>query len=238
MTKNTQAFPHHIAIVMDGNGRWAKKRFLPRSAGHQAGRKAVERIINAALEKNIAILTLFAFSSENWLRPADEVNSLMTMFMKGLTENTQALHEQQVRIRFIGQIDGLDVKLQEKMVATEALTKNNSRLQLVLAINYCGQLDIVQATKTLSLQVLNKELDVNDISIERFNATLYSTDLAPPDLFIRTSGELRLSNFLLWQLAYSELYFTETLWPDFDEKALDLALTAFAARKRRYGVLK
>lgn len=229
--------PTHVAIVMDGNGRWAKKRFLPRTAGHQAGRKAVEKIIKAALERGIAILTLFAFSSENWQRPKDEVDTLMTMFMKGLTENVPALHEKQIRIRFIGHIEGLSPALQEKIQATEALTQHNTRLQLVLAMNYGGQMDILHATQRLVQQALAQEIDGQDITLERFNAALSTTDLAPPDLFIRTSGELRLSNFLLWQLAYSELYFTDTLWPDFDAAALDLALSAFSTRKRRFGAL-
>jgi len=229
--------PLHVAIVMDGNGRWAKKRFLPRAAGHQAGRKAVEKIIKAAIERNIAILTLFAFSSENWQRPKDEVDTLMAMFMKGLTESVPALHEQHIRIRFIGHIEGLSPALQEKIKATEALTKDNTRLQLVLAMNYGGQMDILHATQRLAQQVLSQEIGLQDITLERVNASLSTTDLAPPDLFIRTSGELRLSNFLLWQLAYSELYFTDTLWPDFDAKALDLALAAFSTRKRRYGAL-
>ena len=235
--KKIPALPKHIAIVMDGNGRWAKKRFLPRSAGHQAGRKAVERIIKAALARNIQVLTLFAFSSENWSRPASEVNTLMTMFMKGLIESVPALHEKNIRIRFIGDIQGLSVALQEKIAETEALTLHNGHLQLVLAINYGGQNDILQATKQLCSLVQQQTISLNDITVDRFNALLYTTDLCPPDLFIRTSGELRISNFLMWQLAYSELYFTETLWPDFDEQALDLALEAFAQRKRRFGAV-
>ena len=233
----TPTLPQHIAIVMDGNGRWAKKRFLPRTAGHQAGRKAVENIIKAALERHIPILTLFAFSSENWTRPACEVNALMTMFMKGLTDSVSALHQKNIRIRFIGDIQGLNPALQQEIARTEALTRDNNQLQLVLAINYGGQLDIVHAAKQLAQQVVNQQLTVDAINAELLQNALYSNDLPPPDLFIRTSGELRLSNFLLWQLAYSELYFTNTLWPDFDSKALDLALTDFAQRKRRYGAV-
>lgn len=231
----TNSTLHHVAIVMDGNGRWAKKRLLPRAAGHKAGQKTVEKMIKAAIERDIRVLTLFAFSSENWQRPAAEVHTLMDMFMKGLAEHTPALHDKQVRLRLIGDRQRLDPALQQKIFEAESLTANNQRLQLVLAINYGGQLDITQAAQALAAQVHSGQLAVADITIERFNHQLYSGDLPPPDLFIRTSGELRLSNFLLWQLAYSELYFTETLWPDFSEKDLDLAIQTFSERKRRFG---
>lgn len=233
----TPYLPQHIAIVMDGNGRWAKKRFLPRTAGHHAGRKTVEKMIKAALERQIKVLTLFAFSSENWHRPNEEVSTLMNMFMQGLTDHSEALHQQQVRLRFIGHIQALEPALQKKIHEAERLTAANDRLQLVLAINYGGQLDIVQAAQQLAEQVRQQQLKTEDITPESFTAALYTGDLPPPDLFIRTSGELRLSNFLLWQLAYSELYFTDTLWPDFDEKALDLAIEAFSKRQRRFGKL-
>lgn len=226
---------YHVAIVMDGNGRWAKKRLLPRAAGHKAGQKTVEKMIKAAIERDIRVLTLFAFSSENWQRPAEEVHTLMNMFMKGLTEHTPTLHDKGVRLRLIGDRQRLDLALQQKILESENLTANNQRLQLVLAINYGGQLDITQAAQTLAAQVKQGQLAIEDITAERFNLQLYSGDLPAPDLFIRTSGELRLSNFLLWQLAYSELYFTETLWPDFSEKDLDKALKTFAERKRRFG---
>ncbi len=232
---NEISAPTHVAIVMDGNGRWAKKRFLPRAMGHRAGRETVRRIVVAATEQGVKVLTLFAFSSENWGRPFEEVEQLMEMFLNGLKTEVPKMHEKGVRIRFIGNIAQLNTALQQGIQEAEALTKNNTLLQLVIAVNYGGQWDVVQAAQQLAQQVKDNQLTVADIQPEKLTTTLSTKDLPPVDLFIRTSGEIRISNFLLWQLAYSELYFTEVLWPDFSSEHFAEALAEFAKRKRRFG---
>lgn len=232
---NKTFVPQHIAIVMDGNGRWAKKHLLPRSMGHRAGADTTQRIVTAAAKAGVKALTLFAFSSENWQRPTEEVNDLMTLFLTRLEKKLDELNQQGIRLRFIGAIEALNADLQKRFVEAEQLTKNNSLLNLVVAVNYGGQWDIVQACKKVYAALDANQLTLAELTPEQFSQQLSTEDLPPPDLFIRTSGELRISNFLLWQLAYTELYFTDVLWPDFDEEQLQLALDSYALRKRRFG---
>ncbi|MCI0667469.1 MAG: isoprenyl transferase [Methylococcaceae bacterium] len=242
MTKQTKneeqdnsEVPRHIAIVMDGNGRWAKKRILPRTAGHQAGVKAVQKVLKRCGERGVDVLTLFAFSSENWRRPVEEVHVLMELFVSTLEEQTETLHENGIRLRFIGDKSAFSEKLQQEIANSEEKTKNNSRLTLVIAANYGGRWDILQAAKKIARDVERGTISADSISLESIDSRLSFPDLPEPDLFIRTGGEYRISNFLLWQLAYTELYFTDTLWPDFNEKSLDLAIEAYAGRQRRFG---
>ncbi|MEE4376867.1 MAG: isoprenyl transferase [Candidatus Competibacteraceae bacterium] len=235
-TSDPQArIPNHIAIVMDGNGRWAKRRLLPRPAGHREGAKAVRRIAKACQEQNVDVLTLFAFSSENWQRPASEVNFLMELFLTTLRTEVRRLLENNIRIRFIGERAAFTQELQTLMDEAETKTAANSGLILVIAANYGGRWDILQATRQLAQQVLAGHVDPQAISCEHIQQYLCLHDLPEPDLFIRTGGEQRISNFLLWQLAYTEFFFTDQLWPDFDTHSLDEALLAFAQRQRRFG---
>jgi len=233
----TENLPRHIAIIMDGNGRWAKKRFLPRVAGHSAGVEAARQIVKLCAKKKIQVLSLFAFSSENWNRPAHEVNHLMELFLTGLEREVTLLHENNIQLRFIGDRVRFSEKLRQKILEVETLTQHNSGLVLMIAADYGGQWDICQAARQLANEVETGQLHSEDITPEKIAAKLAFADLPHPDLFIRTSGELRISNFMLWQLAYAELYFTDTLWPDFDEKALEKALAHYASRERRYGNL-
>lgn len=230
--------PRHIAIIMDGNGRWAKKRKLPRIAGHKVGVDSVRAIVRACSDKGIEVLTLFAFSVENWKRSKEEVGFLMRLFIKVLEIEAKKLHKEKVCIRFIGDLESLDSKLQKVIKSTEDLTKKNTGLKLVIAINYSGKWDITNAARNIAAKLEKGELLAKDISIELFNAYTQLSDLPPPDLLIRTSGELRISNFMLWQLAYTELYFTECLWPDFREAELDAALLEYSKRERRFGDIK
>lgn len=227
--------PRHIAIIMDGNGRWAKKRFLPRTAGHRAGVTAVRKVVEHCAKKGVEALTLFAFSSENWRRPPQEVSVLMGLFLATLERETDKLHENNVRLRVIGQRAAFAQDLQGRIAAAEELTRENTGLNLVIAANYGGRWDILQAAQRLAEEVAAGTLSPRDITSELLEARLSLTDLPEPDLFIRTGGEQRISNFLLWQLAYTELYFTPTLWPDFDENSLEQALAAYASRQRRFG---
>lgn len=227
--------PRHIAIVMDGNGRWAKKRFLPRTAGHRAGVAAVRKVIECCLKRRIEALTLFAFSSENWRRPPQEVSLLMELFLTTLERETEKLNENGVRLRVIGDRAAFAPVLQEKISAAERLTSENSQLNLTIAANYGGRWDILQAARVLAERVAQGDLCPEDISTGVFESELALADLPEPDLFIRTGGEQRISNFLLWQLAYTELYFSPALWPDFDDQALELALNDYASRQRRFG---
>ena len=233
-----QRLPKHVAIIMDGNGRWASRRFLPRIAGHKAGLEAAKNIVKSCLEKGIQVLTLFAFSSENWHRSKEEVGFLMDLFLHTLQEETNSFHKQAICVRFIGDRSRLDPRIVEKMQAAEDLTKNNQAMVLVIAIDYGGQWDICQSVKNLLHQVQNKEFDLLQLTQADISAGLSAPDLPYPDLMIRTSGEKRISNFMLWQLAYAELYFTDTLWPDFDAASLSLALQDYASRERRFGSLK
>jgi undecaprenyl diphosphate synthase len=220
---------------MDGNGRWAKQRRLPRHAGHKAGVDTVRRVLQLCADQGIEVLTLFAFSSENWQRPKQEVSLLMDLFMTALQQEVKKLHKNQVRLRFIGARDAFSKKLQQLIVEAEELTKHNSSTTLVIAANYGGQWDIAEAAKRLASLVEQGTLQSHEINESLFGQQLCLADLPAPDLFIRTSGEQRISNFLLWQLAYTEIYFTETLWPDFDKDTFMDALESFATRQRRFG---
>ena len=227
--------PRHVAIIMDGNGRWAKKRFLPRHAGHRAGVSAVRKTVESCINHGVEVLTLFAFSSENWRRPAQEVSLLMELFIASLERETRKLHDNGVRLRVIGDRSAFAPLLQEKIAAAEAMTASNQTLTLVIAANYGGRWDITEATRRLASEVARGTLASADITPEHLAAHLSLADLPEPDLFIRTGGEQRISNFLLWQLAYTELHFTPLLWPEFDNTAFDEALASFASRQRRFG---
>lgn len=230
------AKPRHIAIIMDGNGRWAKARHRPRSLGHRAGARAASLCIDACLSAGIPALTLFAFSRENWQRPDEEVGALMQLFLRALNREVDELHRRGVRLRFIGDRSGFKPDIRERMARGEALTRDNHRLQLTIAADYSGRWDLVQAARSLARQVAEGRLAPEAIDEARLGAALSLSDLPEPDLFIRSGGDMRISNFLLWQLAYCELYFTQTLWPDFDATELQRALDAFAQRERRFGL--
>lgn len=227
--------PRHVAIIMDGNGRWAKKRFLPRIAGHRAGVETVRQAVRLCAEKGVEALTLFAFSSENWRRPPTEVSLLMELFLNALQRETQRLNNNNVRLRIIGDRSAFAPRLQEEIARAESLTQGNTGLTLVIAANYGGRWDVVQAVRNLAARVEAGELRASDISSDMFESQLVLSDLPEPDLFIRTGGEQRISNFLLWHLAYTELFFTDTLWPDFDAQAFEEALRSYNGRQRRFG---
>ena len=229
------AIPGHVCIIMDGNGRWAKKRLMPRSYGHRKGVETTRRVVEYFTRAGVGYLTLFAFSSENWNRPGDEVDSLMTLFMQSLQQYTDELHEQEIRIRFIGDRAPFNAELREQIELTENKTAANSRLSLNIAANYGGQWDIVNAAKSVAERVRSGELALDEIDTDRFADGLALADCPAPDLFIRTGGEQRISNFLLWQLAYTEFYFCPTLWPDFDEHEMQQALDEYSRRQRRFG---
>lgn len=228
-------FPKHIAIVMDGNGRWATQRQMTRVAGHKAGVESVRAIINACAKKGIDILSLFAFSSENWARPKHEVKALMDLFARGLKQEMQNLHKSNIRIQFIGDRSRFSNKLNDLMARSECLTHENTGMQLIIAVNYGGRWDILQGVHKIAQQVADNTLNINDITEDYFANQLNLADLPNPDLLIRTSGEQRISNFFLWQMAYTELYFTDIHWPDFREAALDDALAFYVSRQRRFG---
>jgi undecaprenyl diphosphate synthase len=234
--KETHTLPQHIAIIMDGNGRWAKKRCLPRVAGHKAGLETARNIIEHCIKKKIKVVSLFVFSSENWQRPEEEVSYLMNLFITALKREAKKLHEQGVQFRVIGDQTRFDEKLRIQIKETEKLTADNKRLTLLLAANYGGQWDITQAFSRLAKEIEASTLKSNDITPKLIEKYLSFPDLPHPDLFIRTSGEMRISNFMLWQLSYAELYFTEVLWPDFDENELDQALLWYATKERRFGL--
>lgn len=227
--------PRHVAIIMDGNGRWARKRLLPRFAGHQAGLETVRLAVKLCLEKGIETLTLFAFSSENWRRPPEEVGLLMDLFLGALEREVRKLNEHGVRLRIIGERSAFSAELQRRIAEAEELTADNTALNLVIAANYGGRWDITQAARRLAEAVRNGLLEPAEITLDCLAGQLSLADLPEPDLFIRTGGEQRISNFLLWQLAYTELYFTPILWPDFDAAAFEDALASFATRQRRFG---
>ena len=236
MTSHLQAsIPGHVCIIMDGNGRWAKKRLMPRSFGHRKGVETTRRMVAFFAQAGIKHLTLFAFSSENWSRPDEEVNSLMQLFMQSLQKYTDEMHEQGIRIRFIGNRNVFSDSLQQQIDATEIKTFNNNTMTVNIAANYGGHWDIVNAARVLARQVQGGELEVADIDERIFKRTLALGDSPNPDLFIRTGGEQRLSNFLLWQLAYAEFYFSDRLWPDFGDADVRAALDEYARRQRRYG---
>jgi len=232
---NVNSLPRHIAIIMDGNGRWARSRMMPRPVGHREGVKSVKRVVEACINKGIRALTLFAFSSENWRRPTDEVSLIMGLFVHTLKKEVDSLDRNGVRLRFIGDREAFSEDLRALIEESEAQTRANTRLDLVIAANYGGQWDITQAFKTLAGRIQSGELHVEDVTTDVIADEMSMSDLPLPDLFIRTGGEQRISNFLLWQLAYTELYFTEVLWPAFDERQLDDALLWYANRQRRFG---
>jgi len=226
------AVPHHIAIIMDGNGRWAKQRFMPRVAGHQRGVEALRDVVKACRQLGVGYLTVFAFSSENWRRPADEVSFLMSLFLKMLEREVIKLHENNIRLKIIGDRSRFDDKLKLTMREAELLTANNSALTLTVAANYGGRWDMMQAVKAM---LKDRPQLAQTFSEEDLQPYLSMSDAPEPDLFIRTGGEQRISNFMLWQLAYTELYFTETLWPAFDRAELDKAIASYQQRERRFG---
>lgn len=228
---NSQALPRHVAVVMDGNGRWAERRRRRRTAGHQAGVRSARRIVEACGRRGIGALTLFAFSSENWRRPRYEVQKLMELFARALEKEANSLRKNNVRLRFIGDLSRFPPDLRRDMEQAAEITAANDGLELRIAVNYGGRWDIVQAAR----RVLSDGIAPEDLDEETFGCRINLAELPPPDLFIRTGGERRISNFLLWQLAYTELYFTDVLWPDFDEAALDDALADYAGRQRRFG---
>jgi undecaprenyl diphosphate synthase len=220
-----------VAIILDGNGRWASRRGLPAAAGHRAGARTVRRIVEAAIDVGIHDLSVFAFSTENWSRPQDEVDALMEIFAETIERELPDLAEQGVRVRFIGRRDRAPQTLQQRMAAMEDRTELNTRINLWVAFDYGGRAELVEAARRL----VESGVDAADIDENVFAANLYAPELPDPDLLIRTSGELRISNFLLWQLAYAELVFVDKLWPDFDARDLRAALTDYASRRRRFG---
>ncbi|HSW13850.1 MAG TPA: polyprenyl diphosphate synthase [Solimonas sp.] len=224
----TEGIPRHVAIVMDGNGRWAKRRGQPRAMGHRAGVRVVRKILRAAHKSGVEALTLFAFSQENWKRPETEVRLLIQLFVRTLAREVDAMHRNGVQIRFIGDRSGFPAPLGDEMLRAERCTAANTGLRVAIAVGYGGQWDIVQAAQQLVAQG-------QPITAEGIEAHLQTAGLPEPDLMIRTGGEQRISNFLLWQLAYTELYFTEVLWPDFGEAEFDEALLWYAGRERRFG---
>lgn len=235
MNDPVPTLPRHIAIIMDGNGRWAERRGLPRFAGHRAGVEAVREVVRACSAQHIEVLTLFAFSSENWRRPRREVTLLMALFTSALAREARRLHGANVRLRVVGQREAFPPRLKRAIAAAETLTRENTGLELVVAANYGGRWDITEAARELARRVARGELAPDAIDEALLDSTLSLAGLPEPDLFIRTGGEQRISNFLLWQLAYCELYFTDTLWPDFGVTAFQQALASFARRQRRFG---
>ena len=227
--------PKHIAIIMDGNGRWAEKRLMPRIIGHRAGIKAVRKIVEYCVQENIMALSLFAFSSENWQRPKTEVSMLMELFLGTLQKQVDKLDNNNIRLRIIGDKSAFSEKLQTKIKQAEQQTQHNTGLNLVIAANYGGRWDITQATQQIINKILSGELKDPTITETLINQHTVIADLPEPDLFIRSGGEERISNFLLWQLAYTEFYFTETLWPDFNQAILAQAVDSFKNRQRRFG---
>lgn len=229
--------PRHVAVVMDGNGRWAESKGLARIEGHRAGIESVKGMVRSCLEKKIDCLSLFAFSSENWSRPAEEVNFLMQLFLDAFNHELQELHHHGISIRFTGNRLPLSERLQQQMQQAEVLTADNRNMILNVAVNYGGKWDLLNATKKIIHALNQGELTLGELDEKTFAQFLDTSDLPEPDLFIRTSGELRISNFFLWQMAYTELYFTEVHWPDFTAVEFEKALQAFSRRQRRYGRL-
>jgi undecaprenyl diphosphate synthase len=236
-TGDGTAVPSHVAIIMDGNGRWAKARGLPRGEGHRRGLEAIRRTVRAAGEAGIRYLTIFSFSSENWRRPASEVADLMMLLRRFVREDLRKLHESNVRVRIIGERVGLRSDILALLEEAESLTTGNDGLTLVVAFNYGARAEIASAARRLAMAVREGRLDPAEITEERLGGALDTREIPDPDLVIRTSGEQRLSNFLLWQAAYAELVFLPVLWPDFDAAALDEALAIYAQRERRFGGL-
>ncbi len=230
-----RAMPRHIAIIMDGNNRWAKERRLPGLAGHKAGVDSVRSVIEGCVEQGVEALTLFAFSSENWKRPALEVKGLMQLFMRALEREVRKLARHNIRLRIIGDLSRFSPELQQRIREAEERTAGNTGLALNIAANYGGRWDIVQAARTLAQRCVEGALDPAEITEELFNDQVSLAELPPPDLCIRTGGEQRISNFLIWQFAYTEFYFSGCFWPDFDKAELLAALQSFLTRERRFG---
>jgi undecaprenyl diphosphate synthase len=227
--------PRHLAVIMDGNGRWARKRGLPRQAGHRAGIKPVRALVEACAERGVEVLTLFAFSSENWRRPEAEVSTLMGLFVEALQREVAELHSNNVQLRFVGHIGSLQQVLQDSIASAQSLTANNDGLTLIIAVAYGGRWDLARAARRLAEEVVAGELDPAEINEAALAARRALAGLPDVDLLIRTGGERRVSNFLLWDIAYAELYFTDQLWPDFGAEDFDAALEFFAGRERRFG---
>ena len=227
--------PNHIAVIMDGNGRWARKRAMPRHLGHRSGVSAVRKIVELSAQNGVNYLTLFAFSSENWNRPREEVSKLMGLFVEALQREVDDLHRNNVRLEFIGAREQLQVNLRDMIATAERQTRDNTGLRLQVAVAYGGRWDIVNATQKLARQVASGELQANDIDDTAIASELQLAGIPDPDLLIRTGGEQRISNFLMWNLAYAELWFCDTLWPDFGEQEFAAALEFFTQRERRYG---
>jgi undecaprenyl diphosphate synthase len=234
MSENEKLIPHHLGIIMDGNGRWARERGLPRLEGHRAGTENLRRILRACVELDVKILTIYAFSTENWGRPAAEVKGLMGILESVIDRELAELHENGVQLRHIGNLDGISKVLQRKVREAIALTKDNDSLILNVAFNYGGRVEILEACR----RMLRDGVSPDDVDEALFSQYLYTAGQPDPDMIVRTSGEFRVSNFLLWQGAYAEYYVTPTYWPDFDKAQLELALEYFAQRERRFGVLK
>lgn len=230
------AMPDHIAIVMDGNGRWAEQRKRPRNMGHQAGVKALRRTVEHCARREVRVLTVFAFSSENWHRPQQEVSRLLDLFLRSLDREVKSLHQNSFRIRFLGDRSRFQPEFTDRMSAAEEMTVNNRRMTLNVAVNYGGRWDIVQAAQNLAEQVRQGAIEPSEISDATLAEQLSTAPDPDPDLLIRTGGEMRISNFLLWQSAYTELFFTPVLWPDFGAEHLDEAIEAYASRERRFGL--
>lgn len=227
--------PRHVAVIMDGNNRWAKKRLMPGVAGHKAGVDAVRAVVETSAEQGIEVLTLFAFSSENWRRPEKEVNALMQLFIVALEREVKKLHKNKIRLIVMGDKSAFQQKIQDLIASAEQLTAENDRMTLVIAANYGGQWDIAQAAKRIAQDVEAGKLSAEDINEQLFHKYTWLNELPAPDLMIRTGGEERISNFMIWQTAYSEFYFSDALWPDFKQKEYKKALAAFANRVRRFG---
>ena len=229
---DTAAVPRHIAVIMDGNGRWAKQRLLPRVAGHQRGVESLREMVRTCRDLGVEYLTVFAFSSENWRRPEDEVSFLMQLFVKMLEIEMKRMHENNIRLKIIGDRNRFDDSLNRLIEEAERLTANNTALTLTIAANYGGRWDIMQAMHAMLCEHPERSENFTEADIEPYLSMHYAPE---PDLFIRTGGEQRISNFLLWQLAYTELYFTDTLWPSFDRAAFDMAILSYQQRERRFG---
>jgi len=227
--------PQHLAIIMDGNGRWAKKRGLPRSAGHREGAKAVKRVIASCLNFNIPILTIFAFSTENWKRPKIEINYLLKLFERVLSKEKAGLIKNNIKINFIGRLNDLPNSLNEKINELSESTRKNNKLILNIAINYGGKAEIIDAIKSITLKIIEGKLNIEEINENTIRDNLYTQNLPDPDLLIRTAGEMRISNFMIWQIAYTELWVTPVFWPDFGENNLIEAIINFQKRVRKYG---
>ncbi|MFV9875600.1 MAG: isoprenyl transferase [Rickettsiales endosymbiont of Dermacentor nuttalli] len=229
------AIPNHIAIIMDGNGRWAKAHRMPKLIGHKKGAETAKNVIKACMDLGIPYLTLYAFSFENWNRPEQEVNDLMELLRIYLQNEIETLHKNNVKLRILGDISKLPLDIQKEVLRCQDVTKNNNAINVSIALSYGSRQEIVQAVQSIIRDVLSRKLTVEEVNVNKFTNYLYTYNIPEPDLLIRTSGEQRLSNFLLWQLAYTELFFTETLWPDFTIENLNSAITEFRTRERRYG---